>query len=92
MLLDKLKIDDPVGAWPVHGLAGVWGGIATGIFGEGKDLVAQIVGSVAIPVWAFITMFVLFSILKATNNLRVSPEEESVGLDISEHGMQAYGA
>ena len=92
MLLDKLKIDDPVGAWPVHGLAGVWGGIATGFFGDKKDLFAQAVGSVAIPVWAFTTMFVLFSILKATNNLRVSPEEESVGLDISEHGMQAYGA
>ncbi|MBM84085.1 MAG: ammonium transporter [Planctomycetaceae bacterium] len=91
MLLDKLKIDDPVGAWPVHGLAGVWGGLATGIFG-GHDMVAQITGSIAIPVWAFVTMFILFSILKGAGMLRVSPEEESVGLDISEHGMQAYGA
>lgn len=90
VLLDKLKIDDPVGAFPVHGLCGVWGGIATGFFGEGKDLVAQVTGSVAIPVWAFVTMFGLFLILKTVGLLRVSPEEEVKGLDISEHGMHAY--
>jgi Amt family ammonium transporter len=77
--------------WPVHGLCGVWGGIATGIFGADKDLVAQIIGSVAIPVWAFVTMFALFMILKACGMLRVSREEEMEGLDIGEHGMHAYG-
>ncbi len=89
LLLDKLRIDDPVGAWPVHGLCGIWGGIAAGIFG-GHDIVAQIIGSVAIPVWAFLTMYILFSILKSLNLLRVSEEEEILGLDISEHKEEAY--
>jgi Amt family ammonium transporter len=89
LLLDKLQIDDPVGAWPVHGLCGIWGGLATGIFG-GHSIVAQIIGSVAIPLWAFFTMFILFSILKALNMLRVSEEEEILGLDISEHQEEAY--
>lgn len=88
-LLEGLKIDDPVGAWPVHGLCGIWGGIATGIFG-GYNIVAQIVGSLVIPIWAFAAAFVLFSILRAVNLLRVSPEEEEAGLDISEHGSGAY--
>lgn len=88
-LLDALKIDDPVGAWPVHGLCGIWGGIAAGIFG-GHPLGAQIIGSVVYPLWAFVTMFILFSILKAIGMLRVSPEEELRGLDIGEHGEEAY--
>lgn len=88
-LLDALRIDDPVGAWPVHGLCGIWGGLATGIFG-GHPMVAQIVGSLVIPVWAFATMFILFSILKAVGILRVSKEEELRGLDIGEHGEEAY--
>ncbi len=93
-LLDKLMIDDPVGAFPVHGLCGVWGGIATAIFGSYGDgygnWVAQIVGSIAIPVWAFATMFILFKILKSIGMLRVSKEEELRGLDIGEHGEEAY--
>ena len=88
-LLENLKIDDAVGAWSVHGLCGIWGGIATGIFG-GHPLVAQIVGSIAIPVWAFVTAFVLFKVIKALGVLRVSPEEEQAGLDLSEHGVGAY--
>jgi len=84
-LLNRLKIDDVVGAWPAHGLCGVWGGIATGIFG-GHDLGVQILGSVVIPAWAFITMFLLFFILKKAGMLRVSREHELAGLDISEHG------
>ncbi|HEY5653075.1 MAG TPA: ammonium transporter [Pontiella sp.] len=100
-LLDKLRIDDPVGAFPVHGICGVWGGIATAIFGsydgctsqaigEYGNWVAQIAGSIIIPVWAFVTMFVLFKILKAVGLLRVSKEEELRGLDIGEHGEEAY--
>ncbi|MBI82636.1 MAG: ammonium transporter [Planctomycetaceae bacterium] len=89
LLLDKLKIDDPVGAWPVHGLCGIWGGLATWIFG-GHPMVAQIIGSVAIPVWAFVTMLIVFLILKNLGILRVSSEEEQAGLDVSEHGMHAY--
>lgn len=87
--LDKMKIDDPVGAFPVHGVCGVWGGLATGIFG-GHPMVAQVVGSLVIPAYAFFTMLILFFILKAVGLLRVSPEEEERGLDISEHGMSAY--
>jgi Amt family ammonium transporter len=84
-LLEKLKIDDVVGAWPAHGLCGVWGGIATGIFGD-YDLGVQILGSVAIPAWAFGTMFLLFVMLKKAGMLRVSREHELAGLDLTEHG------
>jgi len=101
-LLEVLKIDDPVGAWPVHGLCGIWGGIATGIFGsydaieEGSAIIygnmkAQIVGSLVIPAYAFVTMLILFIILKAIGILRVSEEDEMTGLDLSEHGQSAYG-
>jgi Amt family ammonium transporter len=90
-----LKIDDPVGAWPVHGLCGVWGGIAVAIFGDyGEEtgtFGAQLTGSLVIPIYAFVTMFILFSILKAAGLLRVSEEDEMVGLDLSEHGQSAYG-
>jgi Amt family ammonium transporter len=98
VLLDRLKIDDPVGAWPVHGLCGVWGGIATGIFGDlpdgvesvGSFIGVQLLATVVICVWAFITMGIVFFILKGAGLLRVSAEEEQAGLDVSEHGMQAY--
>jgi len=101
-LLDKLRIDDPVGAFPVHGLCGVWGLIACAVFGDGAywgeaangalygNWIGQIVGTIIIPLWAFSTLFILFSILKKFNALRVSPEEELRGLDISEHGEEAY--
>jgi Amt family ammonium transporter len=84
-LLNRLKIDDVVGAWPAHGLCGVWGGIATGIFGD-YDLGVQILGSLVIPAWAFCTMFLLFMVLKKLGILRVSREHELAGLDLSEHG------
>lgn len=90
--LDKLKIDDPVGAFPVHGVCGMWGGIATGIFGAGKDLQTQIIGSIAIPAFSFVVMLALFGVLKAIGQLRVSPEEEMHGLDVHEHGMPCYAA
>ena len=88
-LLENLKIDDAVGAWPVHGLCGIWGGIATGLFG-GHPFGAQVIGSIAIPVWAFVTAFILFTVIKKLGVLRVSPEEEQAGLDLSEHGVGAY--
>ena len=94
-LLEALKIDDPVGAFPVHGLCGLWGGIAVAIFGDYGDetgsFAAQLTGSLAIPAFAFVTMFILFTILKAIGLLRVSEEDEMIGLDLSEHGHSAYG-
>jgi Amt family ammonium transporter len=96
LLLDKLKIDDPVGAWPVHGLCGVWGCLAIGILpnthlaAEATNFKVQLIGTAAICGWGFVTMFLVFLALKIVNLLRVSPEEEQLGLDVSEHGMHAY--
>ncbi len=89
LLLERLRIDDPVGAFPVHGVCGVWAGIAAAIFG-GQPFVAQLTGSIAIPIWSFVLCFILFFILKQINMLRVSPEEELEGMDLSEHGTSAY--
>ncbi|MCA9988226.1 MAG: ammonium transporter, partial [Anaerolineales bacterium] len=89
VLLEKVRIDDPVGAWPVHGLCGIWGGIATGIFG-GHPLGVQVLGSLVIPAWSFVTMFALFYGLKLAGILRVSEKEELEGLDVTEHGTVNY--
>ena len=90
MLLEKARIDDTVGAWPVHGLCGIWGGIATGIFGEGALLGVQLLGTAVYCVWAFVTMYAVFAALKAAGILRVDETEELEGLDISEHGAVNY--
>lgn len=98
LLLDKMRIDDPVGAFPVHGVCGVWGGLATGFFGtsipegmtRGGYIWVQAYSTAIICAWAFFTMFILFLVLKVIGLLRVSAEEETTGLDISEHGMHAY--
>lgn len=96
MLLDKLRIDDPVGAFPVHGLCGVWGCMAIGIIPNeylesgATSFLTQLIGTATICGWSFVTMALLFGVLKVTGLLRVSPEEEQTGLDISEHGMHAY--
>lgn len=102
IVLDKLRIDDPVGAFPVHGVCGIWGGLATGIFGTSLPEVAgvtvtqvgyfmiQLKATVIICGWAFVTMFALFTVLKSLNMLRVPAEEEIEGLDLVEHGMPAY--
>lgn len=98
ILLDKLRIDDPVGAWPVHGLCGIWGGLATGLLGtsipEGMTRLqyigVQSFATAVICAWAFFTMLGVFLALKAVGMLRVSQEEEQAGLDVSEHGMHAY--
>lgn len=103
LMLDKMKIDDPVGAWPVHGLCGAWGCLACALFQASPDgepywgadtatIGAQLTGIAAYCIWAFATFFILFAILKAVGILRVSAEEEEAGLDVSEHGMRAYAA
>ncbi len=89
LFFDKLKIDDPVGAISVHGVCGNWGTIAVGIFGGGS-LKWQVIGTFSISAFAFVFALVTFGILKAVMGLRVSPDEEAEGLDIAEHGMEAY--
>lgn len=88
--VDKIKIDDPVGAISVHLVCGIWGTLAAGIFGDGKSIVAQLIGIAAVGVFCVITSGLLFLIIKATIGLRVSKDEEMRGLDIGEHGMEAY--
>ena len=89
LFFDKIKIDDPVGAVSVHGVCGVFGTLAVAFFGGG-DLTAQIIGTVSISVFAFITSFILFYIIKLILGVRVSAQEEQEGLDIAEHGAPAY--
>jgi len=91
IFLDKSKIDDPVGAISVHGVCGIWGTIAVAIFGEGDfSMVSQAQGAFLVSAFAFVFSYVVFSILKAVMGVRVSEEEEERGLDISEHGQEAY--
>ncbi|PDV99837.1 ammonium transporter [Candidatus Chloroploca asiatica] len=103
--LESLKIDDPVGAVPAHLVNGVWGTLALGLFAaiEGNTgtlglfygggmalLIAQAIGVVAVGVWTVVLSGALFYALKATIGLRVSKEEEELGLDLGEHGVAAY--
>ena len=90
--LDKFKIDDPVGAISVHGVCGIWGTIATAFFADGFDFMVQLKGAVLVSVFAFAFAYIVFSILKAIIGVRVSEEEEERGLDISEHGQEAYSS
>jgi len=105
LLLDRLQIDDPVGAVPVHGFNGVWGTLSIGIFGQQSLGVArdglfyggspmqlgiQILGVGAAVIFILVTMGGLFKLIDKTIGLRVTPEEEYKGLDIGEHGMESY--
>ena len=92
IFLDKAKIDDPVGAISVHGVCGIWGTVATAIFADGFDFVTQLKGALLVSAFAFIFAYIVFSILKAVMGVRVSEEEEDRGLDISEHGQEAYSS
>ena len=86
----KLKLDDPVGALSVHLVCGIWGTLAVGIFSPDHSFVTQLIGVAAYGVVTFASALVIFSVIKAVMGLRVSPEEEVKGLDIGEHGMEAY--
>lgn len=89
LFFDKVRIDDPVGAISVHGVCGIWGTIAVGIFTE-YSIGVQILGTLAISAFTFVFSLVVFGILKVVLGVRVSEEEEAKGLDIGEHGIEAY--
>ena len=88
--LDKLKLDDPVGAISVHGVVGMWGLIAVVLSNPDATIVAQLTGLVTIFAWTFIASFIVWTILKAVIGIRVTEEEEYNGVDVSECGMEAY--
>jgi Amt family ammonium transporter len=93
LFFDRIKIDDPVGAISVHLVCGIWGTLAVGLFGSlasGAQLMSQIIGIVAIGAFTVVFAFIAFLVVKAIFGLRVSSEEEHGGLDVGEHGTEAY--
>ncbi|MEM9433284.1 MAG: ammonium transporter [Pseudomonadota bacterium] len=89
-MLDRLKIDDVVGAIPVHLFAGIWGTIAVIFYNSDASLTTQLTGIIAYGVFTFVASLVIWFILKAVMGIRVSEEDEISGLDVSEMGMEAY--
>ena len=88
--LDKMKIDDPVGAISVHLACGIWGTLAVGIFSPDYQLGTQAIGVGAYALFCFVSANIIFQVVKLALGLRVSEEEEILGLDISEHDMESY--
>ncbi|MDH4125511.1 MAG: ammonium transporter [Gammaproteobacteria bacterium] len=88
--LDKLKIDDPVGAISVHGVVGMWGLLAVCFTNDDATLGAQLLGLGSIFAWVFGASFVVWFVIKKTLGIRVSEEEEYEGVDLSECGLEAY--
>ena len=103
-LLAKLKVDDSLAVWGVHGIGGVWGALATGLFvgsgfaalaegvSRGEQILYQLIGIGASAGWAFVVTALIVVVLRFVipGGVRVSPDEEAVGLDLSQHGEQAY--
>ncbi|QVW36438.1 ammonium transporter [Geobacter sulfurreducens] len=94
---ERLKIDDVLGVWPLHGVIGTWGGIAAGIFGQplfggmgGVSFVSQFLGSLAAVVFALINGFLVYGILSRTVGIRLTDEQEFAGADLSIHQIGAY--
>ena len=90
VLMDKFKIDDPVGAISVHGVVGIWGLLAVCITNPEASLKWQLIGIGSIFAWVFITSFIVWYVIKLIMGIRVSEEEEYEGVDISECGLEAY--
>ena len=93
LIFDRLELDDPVGALSVHLVNGIWGTLAVGIFalpGCGYTFLNQLIGVVSVGVVAFPCAFLIFWMIRKTVGIRVSAEEELRGLDLGEHGMEAY--
>ncbi|MFW7380214.1 MAG: ammonium transporter [Oligoflexus sp.] len=93
ILLDRFRVDDPVGAISVHLVCGIWGTLAVGLFGNlasPAQFASQLIGVLSVGIFSFSFAFVVFSALKALFGIRVSEEVERVGLDHHEHGLSAY--
>lgn len=90
MLLDRLRLDDPVGAVSVHLVCGVWGTLAVGVFSNEVSLAGQLLGVIAVGSLSFVAAWVLMKVLDRSLGMRVSEDEERSGLDLEEHGAQAY--
>jgi ammonium transporter, Amt family len=90
ILLERIGVDDPVGAVSVHGAAGLWGVLAVALFSGDASIGTQLIGAAAIAGWAFGTSYIVFKLIDITVGLRVTPDEEREGLDRTEHGGDAY--
>ena len=88
--LDRLRIDDPVGAISVHGVVGIWGLLAVALNNEGASIGIQVVGLLAIFIWVFTTSLLVWFLIKLLLGIRVDAEHEYEGVDISECGLEAY--
>jgi len=89
-LLDKMKIDDPVGAISVHGVVGFWGLMAVPLTNSGTTFVGQLIGAGTIFAWVFVASFIVWMVIKMIMGIRISEEEEYEGADLAECGMEAY--
>lgn len=90
IFLDKLHVDDPVGAISVHGVVGIFGTLVVPISDSGATLLNQLIGASVILAWGFLTSFVLWGLLKFTIGIRVTKEQEYAGLDKVDCGVEAY--
>lgn len=88
--MDKLKIDDPVGAISVHGVVGAWGLMAVPLTNSGASFTGQLIGMATIFIWVFVASLIVWGIIKMVIGIRVDEQEEYEGLDIGECGMEAY--
>ncbi|MEE8624613.1 MAG: hypothetical protein V3T19_04655, partial [Acidiferrobacterales bacterium] len=88
--LDKLRIDDPVGAISVHGVVGMWGLLAVPIYNDEATLGAQLLGLFSILFWVFTMSFIVWYVIKVTLGIRVDEEHEYEGVDLRECGLEAY--
>ena len=101
-LLAKFKVDDSLAVWGVHGIGGTWGALATGLLvgigfatlaegvSRGEQILYQLIAIGASWGWAFVVTALIMLALRYTTGLRVSQEEEALGLDVSQHGKSAY--
>ena len=90
LALDKIKIDDPVGAISVHGVVGLFGLLIVPITNPAASFVGQIAGAATIFTWVFIASLITWAVIKLVIGLRISEEDEYEGADIAECGMEAY--